>query len=300
MKRLYLAASAVLVLVGGLLFALRTPAGSAEGSAAGVRKAQRAPALTELVGTGTGTLKGKVVFVGPKPDLTKATADLQAQMKASADNATCFKGTAEEIVQQKWRIDPKGGVANVFVALKAPKGTFFKVDPAKKTWPDEVVIDQPHCAFLPHTVVLFPAYRRSAKDKELTPTGQKFVVKNSAPMLHNAFYAGGAANPSDNKSIPSGQRLVIPLRPADIPLEVRCTIHPWMNAWVWPLGHPYAAITGLDGSYEIKNVPAGVKVRVVAWHEGGYWLSPNRKEGDEIDLTAGVNVKDWEVRAPKE
>src|SRR5579872_5731042 len=116
MKRLYLATPAALVLVGGLLFALRPPAGSVEGAGAAAPKARRAPALTELAATGAGTLKGKVVFKGPKPDLKKATADLQAQMKASADNATCFKGTAEEIVQQKWRMGPKGGVANVFVA----------------------------------------------------------------------------------------------------------------------------------------------------------------------------------------
>jgi hypothetical protein len=223
MKRLYLATPAALVLVGGLLFALRTPAGSAEGAGSAVRKARRAPALTELVGTGTGTLKGKVVFVGPKPDLMKATADLQEQMKASADNATCFKGTAEEIVQQKWRMGPKGGVANVFVALKAPKGTFFKVDLAKKTWPAEVVIDQPHCAFLPHAAVLFPFYRRSAKDKELTPTGQKFVVKNSAPMTHNVFYTGGTENAGLNKPVLAGGQL--PARPQPDAAADRVPLH---------------------------------------------------------------------------
>jgi hypothetical protein len=298
MKRLYLTAAATLVLVGGLLLALRVPAGSAEGTGAGVRKAQRAPALTELVGTGTGTLKGKVVFKGPKPDLKKATDDLQAQMKASADKATCFRGTPEEIVQQKWRIDPKGGVANVFVALKAPKGTFFKVDPAKKTWPDEVVLDQPHCAFLPHAAVLFPAYRRAAKDRELAPTGQKFVVKNSAPMTHNVFYGGGTDNAGLNKPVLSKGQLPLTLNPTRLPIEFRCTIHPWMNAWLWPLDHPYAAVTGPDGSYEIKNAPAGVKLRVLAWHEEVGFLSPTRFEGDELELQAGANTKDYELRAP--
>jgi hypothetical protein len=269
------------------------------GAGSDVRKARRAPALTELVGTGTGMLKGKVVFVGPKPDLMKATADLQAQMKASADNATCFKGTAEEIVQQKWRMGPKGGVANVFVALKAPKGTFFKVDLAKKTWPAEVVIDQPHCAFLPHAAVLFPFYRRSAKDKELTPTGQKFVVKNSAPMTHNVFYTGGTENAGLNKPVLAGGQLPLALNPTRLPIELRCTIHPWMNARLWPLDHPYAAVTGPDGSYEIKNAPAGVKLLVFAWHEEVGWLSPSGFAGDELELKAGDNTKDYEMRVPK-
>jgi hypothetical protein len=299
MKRLYLTAAVALVLAGGLRLGLRVPAGSAEGAVSAARQARRAPALMELVGTGTGTLTGKVVFVGPRPDLKKATADLQAQMKAHADNATCFKGTPEEVVQQKWRIGPKGGVANVFVALKAPKGTFFKVDPAKKTWPDEVLFDQPHCAFLPHTAVLFPSYRRSARDRELTPTGQKFVVKNSAPMQHNVFYNGGADNAGLNKSLPSKGKLPLTLNPTRLPIEFRCTIHPWMNAWLWPLDHPYAAFTGPDGAYEIRNAPAGVKLRVLAWHEEVGFLSPTRFEGDELELLAGVNTKDYQVRAPK-
>jgi hypothetical protein len=299
MKRFYLAVPAVAVAAVGIALVLR-PAGNAEGNPGGaVHKAQRAPALKELVSTGTGVLKGKVVFKGPKPDLKAATAALQAQMNASADKATCFRGTADEIIQQKWRIDPKGGVANVFVALKAPKGTFFKVDTARKTWPDEVVIDQPHCAFLPHAVVLFPAYRRAAKDQDLTPTGQKFVVKNSAPMTHNVFYAGGTENNGLNKSVPPKGQQPVSLNPTRLPIEFRCTIHPWMNARLWPLDHPYAAVTGPDGTYEIKNAPAGVKLRVLAWHEEVGFLSPSRFEGDELELSPGVNTKDYEMRAPK-
>jgi hypothetical protein len=71
-----------------------------------------------------------------------------------------------------------------------------------------------------------------------------------------------------------------------------------MNARLWPLDHPYAAVTAADGSYEIKNAPAGVKLRVFAWHEEVGWLSPSGFAGDEAELMAGDNTKDYEVRAP--
>lgn len=48
-------------------------------------------------------------------------------------------------------------------------------------------------------------------------------------------------------------------------LEIRSTTHPWMEAWVAVLDHPYFATTERDGSFTIEQIPAG-SYQVKAWH----------------------------------
>ena len=47
---------------------------------------------------------------------------------------------------------------------------------------------------------------------------------------------------------------------------IRCDVHPWMQAWIAVMAHPFFAVTGLDGQFEIKNIPAGT-YEIEAWHE---------------------------------
>ena len=49
-------------------------------------------------------------------------------------------------------------------------------------------------------------------------------------------------------------------------MPVVCNIHPWMKAYILSLDHPYMAVTGEDGTFEIKNMPAG-QHEFQFWHE---------------------------------
>jgi hypothetical protein len=51
-----------------------------------------------------------------------------------------------------------------------------------------------------------------------------------------------------------------------IPAQVNCNIHPWMKAWLVVRPNPYATVTAADGSFEIKNLPAG-ELELQLWHE---------------------------------
>jgi hypothetical protein len=244
-----------------------------------------------LEGDYSGTITGKVTFKGDKPDFAKLNQELQSAMKAK-DEAHCLTDVKPEdkdqTEQQNWRIDDKDGVAHVFVWIAPPKGKFFHVDPAKKTWEDEVVIDQPHCAFIPHAVVTFPHYK---DDKGKTvETKQKFLVKNSSKALnHNTNVTGGV-----NRTIPAGGEplLVEGLEPANEPVYIKCDIHTWMNAYAGVFDHPYATTTKKDGTFEIKNVPVGADVLIYAWHEKGGYLA----KGQPIKLDAKT-TKDFTVEA---
>ena len=52
------------------------------------------------------------------------------------------------------------------------------------------------------------------------------------------------------------------------PQAATCSIHPWMKAYIIARDDPYFAVTGADGSFEIKNLPAGEDVEFQVWHEG--------------------------------
>jgi hypothetical protein len=245
-----------------------------------------------LEGDYTGTITGKVTLKGDKPDIEKLNKELQAKMKEK-DEAHCLSADAkpEEKEQQTWRIDDKGGVANVFVWISPPKGKFFHVDPAKKTWEDEVVIDQPHCAFMPHVVVTFPFYKDDSGKK--VETNQKFWVKNSSPDInHNTNVAGGF-----NETIPAkgAPKLVVGLEPSSKPVFIKCDIHTWMNSYAGVFDHPYATTTKKDGTFEIKNVPVGAEVLIYAWHESDHYLNADGAKGEKIKLDA--KPKDFTIEA---
>ena len=76
----------------------------------------------------------------------------------------------------------------------------------------------------------------------------------------------------------------VELEPSNKPVYVHCNIHGWMSAYAAALDHPYAAITGKDGSFEIKNVPVGAEVMIYAWHEKGEYLNAKGGKGEPIKL----------------
>jgi len=43
-----------------------------------------------------------------------------------------------------------------------------------------------------------------------------------------------------------------------MPIPVTCSYHPWMKAYAIVTDHPYAVQTAADGSFTLKDVPAGV------------------------------------------
>jgi hypothetical protein len=261
-------------------------------------KGPKAPkgALTAVEATGKGTLKGKVKLAGNKPDFTAANDKLLADMKAK-DEAHCVANAPpEEKEQQHWRIAADGGLANVFVWLQPPAGKFFKIDESQLPKGD-FTLDQPHCAFVPHAFVLFPSYRDPADPKKMKETNQQLIVKNSNTTGHNTDLDGGDDNPKTNNAVTAGGALKpIRLNPSPREIDIRCQIHPWMNAYARVFDHPYATVTDKDGNYEIKDVPAGAEVHLIIWHEeGGY--GDNGKDGKKVTLKPEANTENFELKA---
>jgi plastocyanin len=191
-----------------------------------------------------GTIKGRFVFGGDAP-----TA---AELKADKDVEVCGK---HKLVNEELVVGADKGVANVVVYVR-DKGV--KVNPAAAEAAKAVkpVLDNANCRFEPHVVFV--------------QTGQEFVIKNSDTVGHNSNVAT-VKNPPSNNLIPAGQQATTTFSSDEaIPAQVTCNIHPWMKAWLLVRPNPYGAVSKADGSFEIKDVPAG-EVELQFWHEkAGY------------------------------
>ena len=209
------------------------------------------------------TVKGQIVFPESKP-IPKREA-----LNVTQDKDHCLsKG---DILDESVIVNPKNrGVKNVVVWLrpadKDPKAKFTKdqinPDDAKRK-PAEVVIEQPCCMFVNRVTTARP--------------GDSLVVKNSAPVAHNFFWAS-SNNGEYNVTVPKMEKWVMKaMRPSPgsssrrvrrSSISVR-SARRWMSGYVRIFEHPYYAVTDENGKFEIKNAPVG-KFRIVYWHENGF------------------------------
>jgi hypothetical protein len=96
-------------------------------------------------------------------------------------------------------------------------------------------------------------------------TGQPLDIVSSDATLHNV-HAGAKENKAFNLGMTApGTRYTRTFEKPEI-VPFKCDVHPWMRAWVAVVPHPFFAVTGPEGRYEIRGLPAGT-FTVEAWHE---------------------------------
>ena len=194
-------------------------------------------AVTQLATAGN--ITGKVILKGTPPPEKEIT-----QIK---DDANCGKLHTEPVKTRFFVVGAAGELADTVVMLKGISGKSTGASAAP------LVVDQKGCEYLPYVTA--------------AQTGQKIVVKNSDPTLHNVHPSPtGAGNKEDNKAqFPGGADLTFEFPTAENFLKFKCDVHPWMFSYVTVVDHPYYAVTGKDGTFTIKDVPAG-KYTIVALH----------------------------------
>lgn len=213
-----------------------------------------------------GALKGQVVWNGP--------AYKNEAAKVDKDQAHCLaKG---QLIKDELIIDSKSsGIkdAIVWLAPVDPKGK-IPIHPKLQAVPSKAhEIDQPCCLFEP---------RISA-----VRAGQQVIVKNSAPVAHNARISGRAdINGTINLTIPPGGQIAKTLKAEPRPLLLNCDIHGWMGGRIAVFDHPYVALTKADGTFEIKDAPAGNYLLYIQHEKAGWLHTPRTSKGQPVTIKA--------------
>ena len=229
---------------------------------------------------GWGTIKGKFVVDGAAPKV--------AAIDASKD-AYCVSAKP---VDESVMVGKDGALGDVVVFLRVGTGKTVDVNPEYAASKEQTVtLDNKGCSFHPHIA--------------LVRTGQPFVIKNSDQTGHNTN-ATLQKNGNFNALIAAGDEKKMTFTKSEaLPMPVNCNIHPFMHGAILIKDDPYMAVSGEDGTFEIKNVPAG-KQEFVFWQEIHGYLkdlkynggATNKQGRAEVMIEDGKTLDLGEIKVP--
>ena len=241
-KRSMTAAIIGIALIVGVIIFSREPAEnpapvvSVESDSLETPPAPIAAPIEQVTNGAEVTITGSVLFQGKIPQ--------GKRLNLPAACAKNFKGP----VYSNEVIVNNGKLQNVLVrVISGIEGKTFTDIPTK-----EVELDQHGCMYTPRVV--------GAR------VGQKVTFINSDPVFHNVRSIT-AVNQRFNMAMPTkGQRETKIFNKPETFLQAKCSVHPWMGAYVAVMDHPYFSVTNSQGEFTIKNLPEG-KYTIEAWHE---------------------------------
>lgn len=212
--------------------------GGGEEADSGAGGGGEAASTAQTAPSGSAKISGSVVFEGtappPRPLSMEADPKCQEMHETPPMNEMLVLGDGQTLANAIVRV--VGGL---------PEGSYA-------TPSDPVIIDQKGCKYEPRVIGLM--------------ANQTLRFHNSDGILHNV-HALPSVNREFNVPMPASvTETDKTFSRAEAPFEVKCDVHPWMKAWIQVFEHPYFAVTGADGSYEISGLPAGTYT-VELWHE---------------------------------
>jgi len=216
-----------------------------------------------------GDVTGKVVLKGTPPP-EKEIAPLAADPMCGKAFAAANNGATPKT--RFFRLGAGGELADAFVYItKGLEGKTFDAPAAP------VTLDQKGCEYVPYIVG--------------AQAGQEIKVTNSDPFLHNVHPTPKVTgNPEANKAMMNDKfpPLSFKFSKPEVFLTFKCDVHPWMFSYVGVVEHPFFAVTGADGKFTLKNVPAGKYTIEVIHRKGG-------KTSAEVEVTGSGAKQDFTI-----
>ncbi|MGL5097644.1 MAG: carboxypeptidase regulatory-like domain-containing protein, partial [Planctomycetia bacterium] len=216
---------------------------------------------------GAGPLREQTVVVNPD---TKGMKNVFVYLRKPSAIHPSYPQTAEDVN------------AAFKAAFKKESGLEFSADALQRAVADKSLaieklavpavnhsapapfIDQIRCLYMPFALVV--------------REGQPLLVKNPEPIPHNVKVSSLGGKNDANPNMPPGTIQVFDWVAETQPMNVECSIHPWMKMTAMCFDHPYFAVTDADGKFELKYVPSG-EVSLVA------------RDPKYIDVTTGGKGK---------
>ena len=218
-----------------------------------------------IIAQAGGTIKGKVSFSGEVPPPKEFAfskfpnvAFCQKNPNKSADGQTRL---LKEV-----QIDGSKGLKDAVVSVRDIEDKAwtdgFKKDPAQ-------VVMAELCEFHPFTGIVVNKGQFKVENTDADPDDPK----SKEGVLHNphsfdvlgakssTLFNIGLAKKGDTLQKPIKMRMAS----KGSVMRLQCDQHEFMQSWFLPVENPHFSTTKADGTFEIKDVPAG-KHKVMAWH----------------------------------
>jgi hypothetical protein len=217
-------------------------------------------ALLLATGSNAATVTGKVVFTGTKPVVR--SLDMSA-------NPACQRAHSTPAKTETAILNSNGTLRYSVVWIKSGL--------PNKAWPaptEHAAIEQQGCMYKPHVLAVM--------------TNQPIDIKNDDPTNHNIHPLPKINQEWNESQPPKGDTKTKSFPREEVAIPVKCNVHPWMRAYIAVVHHPFFAVTGEDGTFTIKNLPAGTYT-LEAWHETygtvDQQITVGANDSKTIDLT---------------
>jgi len=169
-----------------------------------------------------------------------------AKAISMASDPVCAKQHPSPIMTQEVMADAKGDLQNVIVFVSNGLGDQTFEAPSQAA-----VVEQKGCMYEPHVLAV--------------RANQKLEVVNDDQTSHN-IHPVPANNREWNKAEPPGSKMEEEFAREEIAIPVKCNVHPWMRGYIAVFKHPFYAVTGKDGGFDLSNLPPGTYT-IKALHE---------------------------------
>jgi len=192
-----------------------------------------------------GTITGRVVFTGAKPAMP--AIDMSSNPQCERQHPAPQR--AETVI-----VNANGTLRNVYVWIKDGLAPAHWTPPATPA-----TLDQKGCVYSPHVLGIME--------------GQQLEILNSDPVNHNVHAESQTNAPWNESQPPRAEHKFRSFASEEVLFPMTCSVHPWMRSYIGVSPHPFFAVTGEDGAFDLKGVPPGTYT-VEAVHE-----KFGRKEG---------------------
>lgn len=204
-----------------------------------------------------GEVTGTIYFQGPAPE--------RLPILMGEDPACVKLHHGQTVRVLDGEVNGNGTLPNAFVYVEKGAEKYIFAPPS-----DPVVLHQEGCMYNPHVLGIM--------------VGQELEVENNDPTTHNIHPMPSLNRQWNISQLPGAAALHERFAHVEVTIPVKCSQHPWMKCYIGVTVNPFYAVTGSEGTYTIKGMPAGT-------YTLGVWTATFGRQEKQITVAPEQTVK---------